>query len=331
MDDCVPTHDDDHSDGVIVSFPTTDSSEGSTVIIYNNTHRLNTEHNIIITTNQEFNNSSNKEDNNDIITKDINASVNEDEKIVDDERNNDIIDKENNYTVTNNNKKLYNTLKAFANSQYRTKEDNIAEPLELIENTLLYSYGITSAEADKLLLVHGRNELPEKTVPKWYIFISQLWQPMPIMIWLAAIVEAGIQNWIDMSLLLAIQFANASIGYYEITKAGDAVAALKKSLKPTATVKRDGKFTNMDAALVVPGDLVLLASGSAVPADCRVNEGEIEVGEAALTGESLPVSKYAGSSCKMGSTVVRGEVEATVEYTGANTFFGKTAALLGVS
>ena len=78
------------------------------------------------------------------------------------------------------------------------------------------------------------------------------------------------------------------------------------------------------------GDLVLLASGSAIPADCRVNEGEIEVDEAALTGESLPVTMFQGSSCKMGSTVVRGEVEGTVEFTGANTFFGKTAALLAV-
>ena len=154
---------------------------------------------------------------------------------------------------------------------------------------------------------------------------------MPLMIWCAAIIEAGIENWIDMAILFFILFANASIGYYEITKAGDAVAALKKSLKPLATVKRDGKFANMDAALLVPGDLVLLASGSAVPADCRVNEGEIEVDEAALTGESLPVTMFQGSSVKMGSTVVRGEVDATVEFTGADTFFGKTAALLGVS
>jgi H+-transporting ATPase len=199
------------------------------------------------------------------------------------------------------------------------------------DDNFVFSHGITSQEAKRLLEVHGRNELPEKVIPKWYIFVSQLWQPMPIMIWIAAIVEAGIQNWLDMSILLAIQFTNASIGYYEITKAGDAVAALKKSLKPSATVKRDGKFEVIDAALLVPGDLVLLGSGSAVPADCRVNHGEIEVDEAALTGESLPVTKFQNSSCKMGSTVVRGEVEGTVEFTGANTFFGKTAALLGVS
>jgi H+-transporting ATPase len=199
-----------------------------------------------------------------------------------------------------------------------------------LPDNFTFSLGLTSSEAKTLLDIHGRNELPEKVIPKWYIFVSQLWQPMPIMIWIAAIIEAGIQNWLDMAILLLIQFANASIGYYEITKAGDAVAALKKSLKPSATVKRDGKFAVIDAALVVPGDLVLLGSGSAIPADCRVNEGEIEVDEAALTGESLPVTKFQGSSCKMGSTVVRGEVEGTVEFTGSETFFGKTAALLGV-
>lgn len=81
----------------------------------------------------------------------------------------------------------------------------------------------------------------------------------------------------------------------------------------------------MNATLVVPGDLVLLGSGSAIPADCRVNKGQIDVDQAALTGESLPVTMNQGDSCKMGSTVVRGETEATVEFTGIDTFFGKTA------
>ena len=59
-----------------------------------------------------------------------------------------------------------------------------------------------------------------------------------------------------------------------------------------ATVKRDGIWSNIDAAEVVPGDLVLLACGSAIPADSRINEGQIEVDQAALTGESLPVTMY---------------------------------------
>ena len=190
------------------------------------------------------------------------------------------------------------------------------------------SAGLTASEASGLLQQYGKNELPEKVVPKWYLFVSQLWQPMPVMIWVAALTEAAIQNWPDMAILLVIQFTNASIGFYEITKAGDAVAALKNSLKPQATVKRDGKWTTMDASLLVPGDLILVGAGSSIPADCAVNHGTIEVDQAALTGESLPVTMHKGDACKMGSTCVRGEVECTVQFTGANTFFGTTAAML---
>jgi H+-transporting ATPase len=188
--------------------------------------------------------------------------------------------------------------------------------------------GLSSAKAAELLEQYGRNELPEQVDPKWLLFLRQFWAPMPIMIWIAILIELAIQNYLDMGILLAIQFTNASISFYETTKAGDAVAALKSSLKPSATCKRDGVWEIVDAGVLVPGDLVLLGSGSAIPADCRVNHSEIDVDQAALTGESLPVTFYKGDSCKMGSTVVRGEVEATVEFTGANTFFGKTASLL---
>lgn len=190
------------------------------------------------------------------------------------------------------------------------------------------STGLTSSEAAERLLRYGKNELPEKVTPKWQIFLSLLIQPMPIMIWLASLVELLIGNYLDMGILLMIQFANASIGFYETVKADDAVAALKASLKPKATVKRDGVWSTIDATVVVPGDLVLLASGSSIPADCRVNQSTIDVDQSQLTGESLPVTMYEGSSCFMGTLVVRGETEGTVEYTGIDTYFGKTAALL---
>ena len=220
-------------------------------------------------------------------------------------------------------------------------EEGAHEETEPDEDFVYNHHGLHSSETASLLEKYGRNELVEKQVPLWYIFLSQLWQPMPLMIWAAAIVEGAIQGYPDMAILLIIQFVNATIAFYEITKAGDAVAALRASLKPMATVKRDGEWKNIAAALIFPGDLVLLAHGSAVPADCRINPKEdpnsiaavptIDVDQAALTGESLPVTMYAGDSVKMGSTVVKGEVEATVEFTGGNTFFGKTASLLQVS
>ncbi|GBF93619.1 H+-transporting ATPase [Raphidocelis subcapitata] len=190
------------------------------------------------------------------------------------------------------------------------------------------SVGLTTEEAEELTKEWGRNELEEKKVPKWLVFLKMLIQPMPVMIWIAIIIMLALEHWIDFAILMAIQFINAFLGWYETVKAADAVAALKASLKPTATVKRDGKWQNMDAALLVPGDMVLLAAGSSIPADCLVNHGRIEVDQSALTGESLPVTMYAGDSAKMGSTVTRGEVEGTVEFTGKHTFFGKTATML---
>jgi H+-transporting ATPase len=214
-------------------------------------------------------------------------------------------------------------------------EESFAENKDDTENilkTFPKSEGLASEQAADLLHQFGRNELPEKVKPKWLIFCSLLWQPMPVMIWIAAIIEASIGSWIDTIILVVINLANACLGYYETTKAGDAVAALKASLKPTAICFRDGQWNNQfDARLLVPGDLVELAAGAAVPADCMINSGTVEVDESAMTGESLPVTLHEREMAKMGGTVARGEVHATVVFTGKNTFFGKTASLLGGS
>jgi E1-E2 ATPase/Cation transporter/ATPase, N-terminus len=173
-------------------------------------------------------------------------------------------------------------------------------------------HGLTTNEANERLQQYGKNELPEIVESKLAIFLRQLfYAPMPIMIWIAIAILLVIGNILDAAILCFIQFTNALISFYEITKAGNAVAALKSSLRPTATCQRDGAWQVMDATLLVPGDTILLGSGSNVPADCRVNDltASIEVDQAALTGESLPVTFYQGDSCKMGSTVVRGEAE----------------------
>ncbi|EPY22980.1 P-type H+-ATPase [Strigomonas culicis] len=190
------------------------------------------------------------------------------------------------------------------------------------------SKGLTTAEAEELLAKYGYNELPEKKTPSWVIYVRGLWGPMPAALWVAIVIEFALENWPDGAILFAIQIANATIGWFETMKAGDAVAALKNSLKPMATVHRDGKWQTIDGRVLVPGDLVKLASGSAVPADCSINEGIIDVDESALTGESLPATMGPENMPKMGSNVVRGEVDGTVQFTGAQTFFGKTAALL---
>jgi len=205
--------------------------------------------------------------------------------------------------------------------------ESTAEELEK-KRDFKHSMGLSSNEAAQLLIIHGKNEIPEKSESSLLIFLRGCWGPMPIAIWIAVILLFALQNWPDGGILLVILFANATISWYETMKAGNAVAALKKSLRPTATVFRDGHWQNIEGTLVVPGDLVLLGSGSSVPADCILHEQELDIDESALTGESLPVTMREGDRPKMGSNVVRGEGHATVEFTGANTFFGRTAVLL---
>lgn len=98
------------------------------------------------------------------------------------------------------------------------------------DDDVVYSYGLTSDECENLLRIHGKNELPEKTISSWFVIMNLLLEPMPVMIWLAVIIEAILFKWTDMTILLGIQLANASISFYEISKAGNAVAALKVSL-----------------------------------------------------------------------------------------------------
>eukprot|EP00854_Cymbomonas_tetramitiformis_P012536 gene12536-14816_t len=195
--------------------------------------------------------------------------------------------------------------------------------------------GLSSAEAAYRLERFGRNELAEKVDSKWVKLAKEFTRPMALMVWSAAFIEllealiVAPHYWADVAILLVLQLVNCLLGWSEELKAGNAVAALKEQLKPEATVLRDGVYTKIDGRLLVPGDLVLLGSGASIPADCLLCKGKpIQVDQASLTGESLPVSLYPGDTAKMGSTCVRGESDAMVAATGTETFLGKTAALL---
>eukprot|EP00927_Polykrikos_kofoidii_P079082 TRINITY_DN7586_c0_g2_i1.p1 TRINITY_DN7586_c0_g2~~TRINITY_DN7586_c0_g2_i1.p1 ORF type:complete len:916 (-),score=142.26 TRINITY_DN7586_c0_g2_i1:6-2639(-) len=197
--------------------------------------------------------------------------------------------------------------------------------------------GLTQEEATLRLQKYGVNELPEKEDNRFVKFLLEFVQPMPIIIWLAIaletteyVVEHRVECLLDAGVLLLLQILNVAIGFIEELKAGNEVAALKASLRPEAVVVRDSNTQTLPARELVPGDIVILSSGSAVPADCLISEGEkpLQVDQAALTGESLAVTMRAGDTPKMGSLITRGESEAIVVGTGANTFFGKTAALI---
>lgn len=192
--------------------------------------------------------------------------------------------------------------------------------------------GLTAAEHAARLEKYGPNKLPEVEVNVCLKFLSYFWGPMPIMIWLAIIVEAINQDWEDFVVLAILQFVNGMVGFIEEHNAGNAIAALKNSLRPACRVCRDGKMEVGDATSLVPGDLIELVIGDVVPADAiLLGPGDpMQVDQSALTGESLPVSIHPGGKVKMGSSVKRGELKAVVCATGANTFFGKAADLLNI-
>ena len=147
---------------------------------------------------------------------------------------------------------------------------------------------------------------------------------------IAAVLSAVVGDWTDFAIILVLLVVNSVVGFWEEHSAGNAVAALKSQLAPKATVLRDGHWGQVESSGLVPGDVVALKLGGVVPADgVLLGEEQLDIDQAALTGESLPVSRSQGQSVFSGSLVKRGEGKAVVTATGANTFFGRTASLLG--
>eukprot|EP00762_Andalucia_godoyi_P006144 ANDGO_00355.mRNA.1 Plasma membrane ATPase 1 len=196
--------------------------------------------------------------------------------------------------------------------------------------------GLSSAQAQSLYARYGSNELPEKVDPVWAKLFRHLWgpalwkpKPIPLMMWLAIAVSGFIEDWVDFAVILALHLLNTIIAFYEEQKAGDAVAALKDSLAPRAMVCRDAKWDSVNARLLVPGDLIRLKIGEMCPADCQIIRGnQCQIDQSGLTGESRPVKKKVGDMAFGGTCIKAGEIDGIVRATGAQTEFGKTAALI---
>eukprot|EP00500_Bicosoecida_sp_ms1_P000132 CAMPEP_0203810634 /NCGR_PEP_ID=MMETSP0115-20131106/3060_1 /ASSEMBLY_ACC=CAM_ASM_000227 /TAXON_ID=33651 /ORGANISM="Bicosoecid sp, Strain ms1" /LENGTH=1027 /DNA_ID=CAMNT_0050719435 /DNA_START=46 /DNA_END=3129 /DNA_ORIENTATION=- len=194
--------------------------------------------------------------------------------------------------------------------------------------------GLTKEQVADAQAKHGFNELIEVKKNPILVFLAFFWGPVAAMIWLAIIVEAINQGWEDFGVLLFLQLANGFVGWYEEKNAGNAIEALKQQLGATAFVCRGGVWARVPARELVPGDLVDLAIGAAVPADAILRgdagaaDSSLLIDQSALTGESLPVEAFPGFRLMMGSIVRRGEGHAVIVATGERTFFGKAAALI---
>ena len=209
--------------------------------------------------------------------------------------------------------------------------------------------GLSDDEAQKRFERYGPNNLKEKKKESIFVkFIKQFNDYMIITLIIAAIVSAvvsklnGEADYIDSIIIVAIVVFNAIMGLVQEQKAEKSLEALKKMTAPNAKVRRNGRVQEIDATLVVPGDIVILEAGNYVPADCRlINSYNLKIEESALTGETIPSLKDSskilkentamGDLCNMvfaTTIVVNGHGEAIVVETGMNTRVGKIAGMI---
>jgi H+-transporting ATPase len=211
----------------------------------------------------------------------------------------------------------------------KKEETSVQSVGELLAQLDTSNNGLSQSEAQSRLSDYGYNELTEKKVSALKQFFSHFWGPIPWMIEAAVLLSGIVGDWIDFSIIMVLLVANGIVGFWEEFEAGNAVAALKAQLALKALAKRDGKWTKIPARELVPGDIILLKIGNVLPADARLLEGDsVEVDQAALTGESLPVTRQSGDEVYSGSILKRGEIEGVVYATGADTFLGKAAQLV---
>lgn len=189
--------------------------------------------------------------------------------------------------------------------------------------------GISSSEAKERLNLYGFNEIEERKVSLFRKFLGYFWGPIPWMIEIAAVLSLVVQHWADFGIIITLLIFNAFVGFWQEYQAGNAVEALKKKLALKSHVLRDGRWQEVQAKELVPGDVIRLRLGEIIPADTKLFEGDyLSVDQSALTGESLPVNKEKGDITYSGSIGKQGEMVGIVTATGNDTYFGKTAKLV---
>ncbi len=207
---------------------------------------------------------------------------------------------------------------------------------EVFEQLRCTREGLTADEGENRLQIFGFNKLEEKKESKVLKFLGFMWNPLSWVMELAAIMAIALANgdgmppdWQDFLGIVVLLVINSTISFIEENNAGNAAAALMARLAPKGKVLRDGQWSEEDAAVLVPGDIISIKLGDIVPADARLLEGDpLKIDQSALTGESLPVTKGPGDGVYSGSTCKQGELECVVIATGVHTFFGKAAHLV---
>ena len=233
---------------------------------------------------------------------------------------------------------------------------------EVLKELNTSAQGLSTAEAKKRQEQYGPNKLKDAEKKSMFQrFMDQLKDPMLIILMIAAAVSAGttilhnVQNpenpegLAEVFIILIVVLLNAVLGVLQESKAEAAIEALQTMTAATCKVLRDGKQVSVLSEELVPGDVVILEAGDAVPADGRLLESaSLKIEEAALTGESVPVNKVVEAlglaqgqdevplgdrknMCYMGSTIVYGRGKALITRTGMDTEMGKIAGALAAT
>ena len=232
---------------------------------------------------------------------------------------------------------------------YCEEKEAVLAELDSSEN------GLSSAEAQKRLEAHGKNKLKEPAKESLIKrFFGQMADPMIIILLVAAAISGVLavmqgESFADVIIILAVVVVNAVLGVYQENKAEKAIEALQEMSAATSKVLRDGKLVTIHSEELVPGDVILLEAGDAIPADGRLlTSASLKIEEAALTGESVPVLKFIDAinlvdetrdvtlgdrknMVYMGSTVVYGRGTAVITATGMDTEMGKIADALATA
>jgi len=211
---------------------------------------------------------------------------------------------------------------------------------DIFEKFRTAEHGLTEEEVMDRLAEYGPNKLAdEEKISKLAILLHQFTSPLIYILLIAGVVTLFLREYIDSGVIFAVVILNAVIGYIQEYKAEESVRALKKMVVPKAKVLREGREKEIRSEELVPGDIVLLASGVRVPADLRLFKTiELRVEEAMLTGESVPVQKKTQqietsnltpgdqtNMAFMGTIVVSGRAKGVVVATGRTTLLGQIA------
>ncbi|MFG2479575.1 cation-translocating P-type ATPase [Streptomyces fagopyri] len=207
--------------------------------------------------------------------------------------------------------------------------------------------GFSAARAAELRTAYGPNALPEEErVPVWRRFLAQYRSYMQIVLVVAGAVSLFIREWTTAVLLLVLTLLNAVVGLRQEGRAESAMNALKSMMRATARVRRDGSEAEIPAEQLVVGDIVLISAGDQVPADGRIIEASaLQIDESALTGESVPAAKDAGTlpggrelppgdrtnTAFMNTPVTHGSGVLVVTAIGADTELGKISGMLSAT